>query len=51
MAAKFDPNIELNPNPILLMVVLLVLAGFTVVYGIIATGDAKPDAAAPVAAP
>jgi hypothetical protein len=45
MATKFDPNIELNPNPILIMVVLLVFAGFAVVYTIIATGEAKPDAA------
>jgi hypothetical protein len=51
MAAKFDPNIELNPNPILLMVTLLVLAGFAVVYIIVSTGEAKPDAAAAVAAP
>ena len=42
--ADYDPNVELNPNPILLAVVLLVLAGFGVVYMIVATGDAKPAA-------
>jgi hypothetical protein len=46
MSAKFDPNIELPPNPILIAVVLLVLAGFGVVGMIIHTGDTKPDAAA-----
>lgn len=46
MAAKFDPNIELNPNPILLAAVILVIAGFATVFMIIKTGDKKPDAAA-----
>jgi hypothetical protein len=49
MAAKFDPNIELDPNPILIAVLILVFAGFGTVYMIIKTGDAKPDAAAPTA--
>jgi hypothetical protein len=51
MAAKFDPNIELNPNGLLIMVAVLVFAGFAVVYAIVATGEAKPDVVAPVAAP
>ncbi|PRP90041.1 hypothetical protein ENSA5_68440 [Enhygromyxa salina] len=51
MAAKFDPNIELNPNPILLGVLVLVLAGFTTVFMIIKTGDTKPDTPAPTAQP
>jgi hypothetical protein len=46
MSAKFDPNIELPPNPILTMVILLVLAAFGTVAMIILTGDAKPEAAA-----
>lgn len=50
MSAKFDPNIELNPNPILAMVLALVIAGFAVVYVIVSTGDVKPEAAAPAAA-
>jgi hypothetical protein len=49
MAAKFDPNIELNPNPILWAVVLLVIAGFGTVYMIVMTGDKKPDASAETA--
>lgn len=51
MTTKFDPNIELNPNPILLMVGVLVIAAFAVVVLIVKTGDVKPDAAAAVAAP
>lgn len=46
MSAKFDPNIELPPNPILIMVVVLVLAAVGTVAMIITTGDAKPAAAA-----
>ena len=46
MAASFDPNTELNPNPILIWVTILVLAGFGTVAMIILTGDAKPAAAA-----
>jgi hypothetical protein len=51
MAAKFDPNIELNPTGLLTMVVVLVFVAFAVVYGIVATGETKPDVVAPVAAP
>jgi hypothetical protein len=51
MAAKFDPNIELNPNPILMWAVILVFAGFGTVYMIVKTGDKKPEAAAQAAAP
>lgn len=51
MAAKFDPNIELNPNPILMWVAILVLAGFGTVAMIILTGDKKPDTAVPAATP
>lgn len=51
MAAKFDPNIELDPNPILVWITILVLAGFGVVFMIIKTGDQKPDAAAATATP
>ena len=51
MAAKFDPNIELDPNPILIAVVALVLAGFATVFMIVKMGDPKADAAAPAAAP
>jgi hypothetical protein len=50
MAAKFDPNIELDPNPILIWAVILVIAGFGTVFMIVKTGDNKP-AAAPAAAP
>lgn len=50
-AAKFDPNIELNPNPILLMVAVLLFAGFGVVYMIVMTGDPKPEAPAAAATP
>jgi hypothetical protein len=49
MAAKFDPNIELNPTPILWAVVLLVIAGFGTVYMIVTTGDKKPDTGAETA--
>jgi hypothetical protein len=51
MAAQFDPNTELNPNPILWAVLILVLAGFGTVAMIILTGDKKPDAAATTATP
>lgn len=51
MAAKFDPNIELDPNPILTWVAILVLAGFGVVAMIIKTGDQKPEAPAATATP
>jgi hypothetical protein len=51
MAAKFDPNIELNPTPILWAVAILVAAGFLTVFVIIKTGDAKPGSAAATAAP
>jgi hypothetical protein len=50
MAAKFDPNIELDPNPILIWVAILVIAGFATVFMIVKTGDKKPDAAAAAAA-
>lgn len=46
MAAKFDPTIELNPNPIIMWVVIFVIAGFATVFMIITTGDKKPDTAA-----
>jgi hypothetical protein len=49
MAAKFDPNIELDPNPILIAVLLLVFAGFGTVYMIISTGEKKTNAAAATA--
>lgn len=49
MAAKFDPNIELNPTPILWAVAFLVIAGFATVYVIITTGDTKPDTGAATA--
>lgn len=45
MSAKFDPNIELPSNPILIMVVVLVIAAFGTV-GMIVFGDSKPQAAA-----
>jgi len=45
--AVHDPNLDLPPTPILVMVVVLVLAAFGTVGMIIATGDAKPAAAAP----
>jgi hypothetical protein len=51
MAAKFDPNIELDPNPILIWVTILVLAGFGVVFMIIKTGDAGKEAPAAAATP
>jgi hypothetical protein len=51
MAAKFDPNIELNPNPILMWVVIMVFAGFGTVFFIVKTGDKKPEAGAATAAP
>jgi hypothetical protein len=47
MSAKFDPNIELSPNPILIFAAILVFAGFGTVAMIILTGDSKP---APTAA-
>lgn len=40
--ADYDPNVELNPNPLLAAVVILVLAGFGVVTMIVMTGDQKP---------
>ena len=46
MSAKFDPNIELPPNPILVMVVVLVIAAFGTV-ALIVFGDSKPQATAP----
>ncbi len=46
MSAKFDPNIELPPNPILVMAIVLVLAAFGTVAMIIVTGGAKQDAPA-----
>lgn len=46
MSDKFDPTIELPPNPILIMVVVLVIAAFGTV-GMIVFGDSKPQAAAP----
>jgi hypothetical protein len=49
MSAKFDPNIELPSNPILIMVFLLVIAAFGTVTMIILTGDAKPEAPAAAA--
>jgi len=50
MAAKFDPNIELNPTPIIGAVFIFVLLGFATVYLIVALGDAKPQADAAAAA-
>jgi hypothetical protein len=49
MSAKFDPNIELPPNPILIFAAILVFAGIGTVAMIILTGDSKPDAPAAVA--
>lgn len=49
MAAKFDPNIELNPTPILWAVGVLVVAGFLTVFMIIKTGDNKPGGGAAAA--
>lgn len=46
MSAKFDPTIELPPNPILIMVVVLVLAAFGTV-GMILFGDSQPQTTAP----
>lgn len=40
MSDKFDPNIELPPSPILVMVVVLVIAAFGTV-GFILFGDSK----------
>lgn len=51
MAAKFDPNIELNPTPILWAVGIMVVVGFLAVFLIITTADNKTDAAAPTASP
>lgn len=47
MSAKFDPNIELPPNPILIVIAILVLAAFGTVAMIIVTGDNKPAPTAP----
>jgi hypothetical protein len=46
MAAKFDPNLELNPNSIMTWIVIFVFAAFGTVFMIITTGDKKPDTAA-----
>ena len=46
MSAKFDPTIELPPNPILIMVVVLVLGAFGVVGGIV-FADSQPQPTAP----
>jgi hypothetical protein len=51
MAAKFDPNIELNPTPILWAVGILVVAGFLTVLMIITMSDKKPEPAAATATP
>ena len=50
MSAPYDPNLELNPNSLLMGVVIFVALGFATVFIIVKTGDPKP-AAAPVAAP
>lgn len=42
---NFDPKTELNPNPILIGVALLVLAGIGTVGMIIHTGDPKAEPA------
>lgn len=49
MPAKFDPNIELNPNPVIAWVVIFVFAAFATVFMIIKTGDNKPDTGAAAA--
>jgi hypothetical protein len=46
MSDKFDPNIELPPNPILGMVLVLVIAAFGTV-GWIVFGEAASQATAP----
>jgi hypothetical protein len=51
MAAKFDPNIELNPTPVLWAVAIMVVVGFLTVFMIIKTADNKSSAAAPTASP
>lgn len=49
-AAKFDPNIELSPNAILIAVAILVIAAFAIVR-MITMEDASRAAAPPVTAP
>ena len=49
--AEYDPNIELNPNSVLIGALLLVLAGFGTVWMIIATGESGKAPAAQTAAP
>lgn len=46
MSTKFDPNIELPPTPILVMVFVLVIAAVGVVGGIL-FGGSQPQATAP----
>ena len=46
MSAKFDPKLELNPNPVIMWIVIFVFAAFGTVFMIIKTGDKKPDAGA-----
>jgi hypothetical protein len=46
MPAKFDPNLELNPNPVILSIVVFVILAFGTVFMIIKTGDNKTGAAA-----
>ena len=45
MGAPYDPNIELEPNKILMWVAILVLAGFGTVFMIVKLGDTQADAA------
>ncbi len=49
MGAPYDPNLELNPNPLLAAMALFVALGFLTVFIIVTTGDQKPDAAAAAA--
>ena len=49
MGAKYDPNLELNPTPIIGAVFVFVLLGFATVFMIVKMGDDKPDAAAAAA--
>jgi hypothetical protein len=49
MAAKFDPNIELNPNPVIMWILIFVIAAVGTVLMIIKTGDNKPGSAAATA--
>ena len=41
MAADYDPNIELNPTPILAIMTIFVVLGFGVVFMIVTMDDTK----------